>query len=135
MSPAPYHDTVVPFYFEKKKQLCWCVEDGTESGRFRPDPSLFPVLLLLGRLRVDSSRPDAPPDGLASGPSAETFPTDLEELVALVGACGASPVLKIRQMAARALIPLAGSGNDSVRILQRVRQVKKQTTTKKTKTK
>lgn len=63
------------------------------SGKIHLHPSLFPVLVLVGRLQ--------PPTGESAG-----SPFGLEPFVPLVRKCGASPVFKTRQLAAQALIPL-----------------------------
>ena len=64
-----------------------------EAGTLRLHPALYPVLLVLSRIFPSPSE-------------ALDNPFKLSSLVPLVEACTGSPVLAIRKLAARALVPL-----------------------------
>ncbi|XP_057370348.1 thyroid adenoma-associated protein homolog isoform X2 [Daphnia carinata] len=83
------YPSLYPFLLDR---LRICVAD-IKSGGIHLHPSLFPMLVLLGRLH--------PP---ACEFSDSAF--QLEPFIPLVRACGSSPVLKTRQLAAQALTPL-----------------------------
>lgn len=83
------YPSLYPFLLDR---LRFCVSD-IKSGGIHLHPSLFPMLVLLGRLH--------PP---ACDFSDSVF--QLEPFIPLVRACGSSPVLKTRQLAAQALTPL-----------------------------
>ena len=78
-----------PFLIER---LSSSVADINNKG-IHLHPALFPMLVLLGRLH--------PPSCEFSDSAFK-----LEPFVPLVRLCGSSPVLKTRQLAAQALIPL-----------------------------
>lgn len=78
-----------PFLLERLRSIVF----GINSGGIHLHPSLFPMLVLLGRLH--------PPTCEFSDSAFK-----LEPFVPLVRECGSSPVLKTRQLAAQALTPL-----------------------------
>ncbi|KAI9564730.1 hypothetical protein GHT06_008471 [Daphnia sinensis] len=86
------YPSLYPFLLDRLRS---CVAD-IKSGGIHLHPSLFPMLVLLGRLH--------PP---ACEFSDSAF--QLEPFISLVRACGSSPVLKTRQLAAQALTPLLTS--------------------------
>ena len=83
------YPSLYPFLLER---LSLCVSD-IENRGIHLHPSLFPMLVLLGRLH---------PSTCEMSDSAFR----LEPFIHLVRLCGSSPVLKTRQLAAQALTPL-----------------------------
>jgi hypothetical protein len=83
------YPSLYPFLLERLRS---CVTD-IENDGIHLHPSLFPMLVLLGRLH---------PSTCEFSDSA----FQLEPFISLVHACGSSPVLKTRQLAAQALTPL-----------------------------
>lgn len=84
------YPTLYTFLLERMSLI---VEPKLNSGEIHLHPSLFPMLMLLGRLHSSSSEL-----------SDSTF--KLKSFIPLVRQCGSSPVMKARELAARALTPL-----------------------------
>ena len=81
------HPQLYPYLLDRLRRCTGNLDSGLDLH-----PALFPVLLLLARLQAPS------------GADVSVF--SLEPFIPLVQACAASSVLKTRQLAAQALIPL-----------------------------
>jgi hypothetical protein len=104
------YPTLHAFLLEKLTQSVPLLDDKSAGGTLQLYPALYPILLILSRIFPSPS-------------DAVNNPYQLAAFVGPVSACAASPVLSIRELAAKALVPLlptADLGGHVARVMEQL---------------